>query len=641
MNIISCNNITISFGTRMILENASFQIQDGEKAGFVGANGAGKSTLFKIITGTLKPDGGDIYTAKGAKTGFLEQNSGLDTGNTILEELVATYSHLIMMEGRLRDLEDRINQGAVGDILESLVKEHAATSDRYGREGGFEYNSRIKGILMGLGFGEDQFGLKVSSLSGGQKTRLALARILLQEPDILLLDEPTNHLDMGAIQWLEDFLKSYRKSVLVISHDRYFLDQVTTKTVEIENRECKTYPCKYSEYVQRKALDREVQQKHYELQQKEIARMEAFIEQQRRWNREKNIIAAESRQKAIDRMAKIDRPKALPREVRLEFRKTATSGIDVLRVEHLSKGYPGKPLFKDFSFSLIRDDRAFLLGPNGCGKSTLLRILAGYLQEDAGSFEFGHNVHLGYYDQEQADLDMGSTILEEVWSVDERLTQTELRNALARFLFTGEDVYKPISVLSGGEKSRVALLKLILSGANLLVLDEPTNHLDINSREALEDALEGYDGTILAVSHDRYFIRKLSNKVLQFEGDSISSFQGNYEGYLSYKAGKDQQYALESAQVPVQVTLSKQERLTSKEERARLRRLEKQLAQTEENISSAELRLSEILDLMEQEHIAADHVKLTQLCDEQLSLKCSLEEWYLLWEDLSQQLEDG
>jgi ATP-binding cassette, subfamily F, member 3 len=633
MIIASCNGISLSFGTNRILENISFHINESDKAGIVGVNGAGKSTLFRILSGLLQSDTGDIFIAKGCKIGYLEQNTGLDSSRTLWDELMTVYAPLIEMEHRIKRLEEGISKEKDAERLAPLMKEYATLSDKYANSGGYEYTSRVRGVLRGLGFSEHQFHSPVRILSGGQKTRLALAKILLEEPDLLLMDEPTNHLDIHALEWLEDFLKNYRKSVMIISHDRYFLDAVCNKTMELENCECRVYNTNYSGYMKQKAIDREVQQKHFDLQQKEIARQEAFIEQQRRWNREKNIVAAESRQKAIDRMEKVDKPKNLPNKIRIQFRSGIVSGNDVLFVEDLTKEYPGKPLFRKISFKLHKSERVFLLGPNGCGKSTLLKILTGRMDKAAGNFEYGHKVNIGYYDQEQEDLDESRTVLEEVWNYNEKITQTELRTALASFLFEGEDVFKPVSILSGGEKSRVALAKLMLSGSNLLFLDEPTNHLDINSREVLERALQDYDGTILAVSHDRYFINKLATRVLEMDGSSLIDCPGNYSFYQDYRSKQKKTSSSDTAET--KVSASKLERQADKEEKTRQRRLERQLAETEQEISRLEERLAAIDK--EMETAASDHVRLQALHDEQTACNARLEELYVLWEELANQ----
>jgi ATP-binding cassette subfamily F protein 3 len=634
MIILSCNNISFSYGTDIILGNVSFRLLQGEKAGLVGVNGAGKSTLFRIITGQLRPDSGEIFLSRDLRVGYLEQSSGLESDKTIWDEMLVTFSPLISAENRLKQLEAGMAAEKDENRLGSMMREYDALLERFSREGGYEYNSRIRGVLKGLGFDESQFGLRIRSLSGGQKTRLALARLLLEEPDILLLDEPTNHLDITATEWLEDFLKNYRKSLIVISHDRYFLDTVTTKTIELENHRCTTYERNYTGYAEQKAREREIQQKHYELQQREIARMEAFIERQRQWNRERNIIAAESRQKAIDRMEKTEAPSRLPGSINIRLQSSRSSGNDVLSVKGLSRSFPGKELFRDINFEVKKSEKVFIIGPNGCGKSTLLKILAGKLLQDSGSFKYGHNVILGYYDQELEELDEASTVLEEVWNDNDRLTHTEIRNVLAQFLFTGDDVYKTVGVLSGGEKSRVALAKLMLSGANLLLLDEPTNHLDINSREALEEALLSYDGTIIAVSHDRYFMRKLASRVIEMSNGGIEDYRGGYSFYLEHRRIPSAEGAEGRDRA---ATASKLEHLESKEDRARKRKLKKMLAECEDEINRAEARLAAISEEMSREDALSDHVLLAALHDEQTGLESRLEELYRQWTELAEQ----
>lgn len=636
--VLNCNNIGFSFGVERILEGITFNIQDGDRVGVVGVNGAGKSTLFKIITGGYKPESGEMFIAKNARLGYLEQNSGLDSGKSILDEILSVFSHLMEMESRIKHLEKSISSEKNENLLDSYMREYSRLSEEYSRQGGYGYTGRAKGVLKGLGFSEAEFDLDIKALSGGQKTRLALAKLLIAEPDLLLLDEPTNHLDINAIEWLEDFLASYKNCVMVISHDRFFLNKTTNRTLEIENCRCKLYNCSYSNYVERKSLDREIQQRHYENQQKEIARMEAFIEQQRRWNREKNIIAAESRQKAIDRMEKIDRPEHLPDKIKIRFRSSIISGNDVLFVENLSKEYPNKPLFKNISFNLRKNERIFILGPNGCGKSTLLKILTGNLKQTSGNFEYGHNVKLGYYDQEQENLSLEKTIIDEVWDSNEKLLQTDIRNALAMFLFKGEDVFKPISVLSGGEKSRVSLIKLMLSGSNLLLLDEPTNHLDINSREVLEDALANFEGTLLIVSHDRYFIDKLATRIIEIDSSKCVDYKGNYSDFLKYRTGLNNNPSCETREAAV--SSSKLEHLAIKEEKSKKRKLEKQLSDTESEIAAIENRLQEISLLMTKEDILSDHIRLMELHDEQSRLSERLENLYGLWEELASQKEN-
>lgn len=636
MIVLNCNNIGFSYGTDVIIKNISFNLQENDKVGLVGVNGAGKSTLFKIITGELHQEEGELYISRDLTMGYLKQNAALTTENTLWEELLEVFRPLVVMEENIKSLEKEISLTTNQEKLDSLMKEYSRLSDRFSYLGGFEYNSRIRGVLRGLGFTENQFQQKVSILSGGQKTRLALAKVLLEEPDILLLDEPTNHLDIAAVEWLEDFLKNYKKCLLVISHDRYFLDSVTNKTIEIENKTSTFYNTNYTGYVKQKMINREIQEKHYILQQKEIARQEAIIEQQRRFNRERNIIAAESRQKALDRMVKLEKPKELPEKMRMKFTQAVASGNEVLEIDSLSKAYGDKKLFENVSFKLRRAERVFLLGPNGCGKSTLLKILAGRLEPTAGNFSFGAKVNLGYYDQEMADLNEENTVLDEVWSVNQKLVQTEVRSALAAFLFTGEDVFKKISVLSGGEKSRVSLLKLIFSEANFIILDEPTNHLDINSREILEEALMDYEGTMLIVSHDRYFIDKLATRIIDIGANPIVDCQGNYSYYSSHfkKSNASQNSGAEANTI----SEAKQSHLASKEERSRIRKLEKQLADTEKEIGNIEKRLAEIDNEMAE--AATDHQKLLELSEEKELKEQRLEELYTVWAQVTEQLEN-
>lgn len=636
MIVLNCNNIGFSYGTDTIIKNISFSLQENDKAGLVGVNGAGKSTLFKIIIGELHQEDGDLFISKELVLGYLRQNAALNTENTLWEELLEVFGPLVSMEEAIKKIEREISITVDQEKLDSLMKEYGKLTERFSYLGGFEYNSRIRGVLRGLGFLDSEFDCKVNILSGGQKTRLALAKVLLEEPDILLLDEPTNHLDIAAVEWLEDYLKNYKKCLLIISHDRYFLDSVTNKTIEIENKTSTFYNTNYSGYVKQKAVNLEIQGKHYLLQQKEIARQEAIIEQQRRFNREKNIIAAESRQKALDRMVKLDKPLDAPDKMRMKFNQAVTSGNDVLELDSVSKAYGDKKLFDNISFKIRKAERVFLLGPNGCGKSTLLKILAGRLAASSGKFSFGAKVDLGYYDQEMEDLNEDNTILDEVWSVNQKLIQTEVRSALAAFLFTGEDVFKKISVLSGGEKSRVSMLKLIFSEANFIILDEPTNHLDINSREILEAALADYEGTMLIVSHDRYFIDKLATRIIDIGVKPPVDCIGNYTYFVShYKKSTSPQNSANEAST---ISEAKQSRIATKEERSRIRKLEKQLADTEKEISSAEKRLGDIDNEMAE--AATDHMKLIELSEEKNLKEQRLEELYALWAEVTEQLEN-
>ncbi|PYG87995.1 ATP-binding cassette subfamily F protein 3 [Ruminiclostridium sufflavum DSM 19573] len=635
MIVLNCNNIGFSYGTETIIKDISFSVQENDKVGLVGVNGAGKSTLFKIITGELNQEDGEVFVSKDLILGYLKQNASVNTENTLWDELLEVFKELIDMEKSIGIIERKISTAGDKDDLSSLMKEYSRLTERFSYLGGYEYNSRVRGVLRGLGFNDSEFQKKVSILSGGQKTRLALAKVLLEEPDILMLDEPTNHLDISAVEWLEDYLKNYKKCLLIISHDRYFLDSVTNRTIEIENCTSMVYNCNYSAYIKQKSANREVQEKHYQQQQKEIARQEAYIEQQRRWNRERNIIAAESRQKALDRMEKVDKPAAQPQKIRMKFNQAIASGNEVLEVDSVSKKFDDRELFKNVGFNIRKAERVFLLGPNGCGKSTLLKILAGQLEATSGKFSYGAKVKLGYYDQEMEGLNENNTILDEVWSANQKLVQTEVRSALAAFLFTDEDVFKKISVLSGGEKSRVAMLKLIFSDANFIILDEPTNHLDINSREILEEALGEYEGTMLIVSHDRYFIDKLATRIIDIGASPVIDCIGNYTYYSAHYRKSTQ--ADKGSAEEYGMTEAKQSHIATKEERSRIRKLEKQLSDTERDIGRLEQRLKDID--MEMIEFATDHVKLIELNEEKQIKESALEELYIVWADITEQMD--
>ena len=622
MIAISLSDVSLEFGTDVILDKVSFSLNEGDKLGIVGVNGAGKSTLFKIITGEYTATDGSVYISKDKSVGMLEQNTGLEGDNTVLDEMLASFASLIADEKRLEELQAALEKTPADS---ELIHSYTSLADRFKRAGGYEFRSRCKGILKNLGFDERFHDLKISGLSGGQKTRLALARQLITAPDILMLDEPTNHLDIETLAWLEEFLASYRGTLLVISHDRWFLDKVTTKTLEIENTRAELYNGNYTRYVQLKAENREIRERQYRNQQKEIARIEAYIEQQRRWNRERNIIAAESRQKALDRMVKIERPEDLPEKIRLSFTKSGESGNDVLTVKNLAKSYPDKPLFSDVSYLVKKHDRLFIAGPNGCGKSTMIKILADKLAQDAGDFEYGYNVSIGYYDQENQNLDPDNTVLDELWDCYENLTQTEIRSALALFLFKGDDIEKKVSVLSGGEKARLTLCKLILSKMNLLILDEPTNHLDINSREALEGALENFDGTIIAVSHDRYFISKLATRVLDLGIKPALDYMGSYEEYRAYRDKLDQADDAPAAEV---VTEAKEQYLRAKAQAADQRKLKTRMRKNAEETKKLEAELEELAAALEDESIQADYVKVNELYTRQSEVEERLMELY-------------
>ncbi len=616
---ISLSDVTLEFGVDRILDKVSFSLNEGDKLGIVGVNGAGKSTLFKIITGEYSATSGSVYISKDKTIGFLEQNTGLESDATVLDAMLEAFAHLIADETRLANLESKLDSGD-----ETIISQYTSLAERFKAKGGYEFRSRCKGILKNLGFDERFHELRISSLSGGQKTRLALAKQLITSPDILMLDEPTNHLDIETLAWLEDFLAQWHGTLLVVSHDRWFLDKVTNRTLEIENTHATLYNGNYTRYVQLKAENREIYERQYKNQQKEIARIEAYIEQQRRWNRERNIIAAESRQKALDRMVKLDKPEALPDKIRLAFTKSGESGNDVLTARGLTKSFPDKPLFSDVSFLLKKRERMFIAGPNGCGKSTLIKIIADKLAPDSGELELGYNVTVGYYDQENQNLDPSSTVLDELWNCYAGLTETEIRNALALFLFKGDDIEKQVSVLSGGEKARLTLCKLILSKMNLLILDEPTNHLDIGSREALEHALTEFDGTVIAVSHDRYFISKLATRILDVGVKPALDYMGGYEDYKSYRA----RLTVEESEAVEVVTDAKEQYLKSKEAASEQRRIKNRMKKNAEETKKLESELESVIAAQSDESKQSDYVHMNELYERQTAIEERLMELY-------------
>ena len=525
MIVLTTTDLTLRFGTATVLEKVSFSVDERDKLGIIGVNGSGKSSLFKLLTGEYEPTEGEVYLSKGKTVGILTQDGAFDeegedgTGEeSALQHMVHAFPHLLRDEAELEKMQRSLDAGpsVIGEAeYDRITRAYSALHETFIRDGGLEFRGRCVGILRSLGFDETLSAMPVKYLSGGQKTRLALGIQLSRKPDILLLDEPTNHLDIETLGWLERFLADYDGCVMVVSHDRYFLDRVTNKTLCIQNHRAKLYNGGYTQSMEQRRIDREIQEKHYRDQQKEIARQEAYIAQQRAWNRERNIIAAESRQKMLDKMVRVERPENAPKPIRLKFTASRPSGNDVLDLRDVSMGFDGRMLFEHLNFLLKKDERLLILGQNGCGKSTLIKLIIGKLEPTSGIIEAGYNVEIGYYDQENQNLDPENTVLDELWNAYPRMTETEIRNTLGRFRFVGEDVYKEVSVLSGGERARLTLAKLILSQMNLLVLDEPTNHLDIDSREALETALEKFDGTILAVSHDRYFIEKLATRIVE------------------------------------------------------------------------------------------------------------------------------
>ena len=646
MIAISINDLTLRFGTTTILEKVSFSLEENDKLGIIGVNGSGKSSLFKLILGEYEAEEGNVYISKGKSVGVLTQEGAFTVsdlcGDSALEQMYTAFPELLSMESRIAYLEGELAKqtGRDPSLGNSLTTEYTELYNRFVREGGLEFRGRCASILQKMGFDEGLCRQSVALLSGGQRTRLALARQLCREPDILLLDEPTNHLDMETLAWLESFLIAYKKCVLVISHDRYFLDRVTNKTLSIEHHRAKLYAGGYTKSMEQRRIDREIAEKQYRDQQKEIARQEAYIAQQRQWNRERNIIAAESRQKALDRMERLEKPMEDERSIRLKFNSALPSGGEVLTVKGLSMGFGPRTLFENISFLIKRQERVFVIGPNGCGKSTLIKLILGMLAPIAGRIEMGYNVEVGYYDQENQNLDPNNTVLEELWSAYPTMREMDIRAVLAAFRFFTDDIEKTVRVLSGGERARLTLAKLILSHMNLLVLDEPTNHLDINSREALEGALAEFDGTVFVVSHDRYLVEKLATRILEirpgvgFDGD-LHDYHVDHpgQGYTEYRTFKQDRIARlgeqsgTAAAVKPENTASKDAYLQNKKALADERKQKNRLARLQKEAEALEAELEEISAALFGE-AATDYKKAAELTERQEAVEERLLEIY-------------
>lgn len=642
--ILSCQNISKAFVENQVLKNVSFHIEDHEKAAIVGINGAGKTTLLRIIVGEMTPDDGQVVLAKDKTLGYLAQNSTVDTSHTIYEELLSVKADLLRLEEKIRECENDMKH-ADGDALEDLMKQYTSLTHAFETGGGYLYRSELVGVLKGLGFTEDEFSKPVATLSGGQKTRVALGRLLLQNPDLIILDEPTNHLDMTSIGWLETYLLNYKGAVLIVSHDRYFLDRIAGKVIEIDQSKATTFMGNYSDYAVKKEQLRVAAWNAYMNQQRDIKHQEEVIEKLKSFNREKSIKRAESREKMLDKIEVIEKPSEVRTDMKLTLTPRILSGNDVLTVEHLSKSFDSHKLFTDVNFEIKRGEHVAIMGDNGSGKTTLLKILNGLVPADQGTFRLGSNVEIGYYDQEHHVLHSEKTLFEEISDDYPYLNNTQIRNVLAAFLFTGEDVFKRISDLSGGERGRVSLAKLVLSNANFLILDEPTNHLDIMSKEILEDALNGYEGTILYVSHDRYFINRTAHRILDLTEGQFISYVGNYDYYLEkhdtvmaaieanapQNADADSAVAAKAAESEVKLDWKAQ-----KEEQARLRKKENDLKKCEEKIAELEARISEIDTEMSDPAIGTQVAKLQELTKEQTSCQEQLEKLYEQWEELAE-----
>lgn len=635
--ILACHGISKSFGENVIVTEGSFHIEDHEKAALVGANGAGKTTLFKMIVGELPSDEGEVILTKGKTLGYLAQHQDMVSKSTIYEEVKLAKADLIAMEQQIRDIELELKH-LEGEALSSRLETYHRLTAAFERENGYAYESEIAGVLKGLGFHENDFSKPVSTLSGGQKTRISLGKLLLTKPDILLLDEPTNHLDLNSIAWLETYLLNYPGAVLIVSHDRYFLDRVVTKVLEIEMGKLMTYLGNYTDYAAKKRQLMDARLKEYLNQQQEIRHHEAVIEKLRSFNREKSIKRAESREKMLEKITPLEKPAVMNTEIHLTLEPSRVSGNDVLAVEHLSKAFPGQMLFSDVNFEIKRGEHIAVIGDNGTGKTTLLKILNQVIPADSGTFTLGTNVEIGYYDQEHHVLHMEKTIFDEISDDYPDLTNTKIRNMLAAFLFTGDDVFKRIGDLSGGERGRVSLAKLMLSRANFLILDEPTNHLDIDSKEILEKALNDYTGTLLYVSHDRYFINQTASRILDLVNHTFVNYIGNYDYYLEKKDELTAAYAGEahidsytSPGAPSKSKLSWQEQ---KEAQAKERKRLNELKKTEDRITELEERDASIDEMMSLEEVFTNSVRCQELASEKAAIAAELENLYERWEEL-------
>ena len=638
--LLACQNISKAFGTKEILHDVNFHINEKEKIAIVGINGSGKTTLLKIIMGEETPDNGQVIIAKDTTIGYLSQHQDISFDNTIYGEMLATKQYILDLETSIRKLEKNMKH-AEGEELEKILETYNRLSSKYDRDNGYSYESEITGVLKGLGFSPEDYDRHINTLSGGQKMRIALGRLLLTRPDLIILDEPTNHLDMPSISWLEGFLASYSGSVLIVSHDRYFIDRIVTKVIEIDNKKATIYHGNYTYFADKRTELRASMMKAYLNQQAQIKHQEAVITKLKQFNREKSIKRAESREKMLDKIDVLDKPTEITSEMRLTLEPSVESGNYVLTVSHLAKSFGKEALFTDLDFEIKRGEKVALIGGNGTGKTTILKMINHIVSKDAGTIALGSRVHIGYYDQEHQMLSLHKTIFEEISDAYPDLNNTKIRNVLAAFLFTGDDVFKKIEDLSGGERGRVSLAKLMLSPANFLILDEPTNHLDIQSKSILEDAIRSYTGTVLVVSHDRYFINRIATRILELKDQKLYSFIGNYEYYDSHK---EQVYTAAAAVAPeladsvpdttAPVSSAKDDYKKQKEEQARIRKKENDIKKTEQQIEQIEAEISEIDREFEKPEIATNSAKLGELSKKREELSSKLSALYETWENL-------
>lgn len=641
MIMLSCNKVSKSFGVETILENISFSVNEGDKIGIVGVNGTGKTTLFKVITGILPHDRGEIFTSKNCRLGYLEQNTNFYSEKTIYDEVVSVFSDLIGAEEELRSLEHQIaslsDKGASsGDQLKKTMDIYGKKYEEFEKNNGYAYKSEVRGTLKGLGFSDEEMDKPVNVLSGGEKTRVLLAKLLLSKPSLLLLDEPTNHLDADAIEWLEGFLRSYEETIMIISHDRYFLDQSVNRIFEMENKHLTTYNGNYTDYQKQARVNREIRLRQYENQQRDIKKQEESIERLKAYGREKHLKRARSKEKMLDKVDRLEKPQELRKKARFNFVLRHHSGNDVLKVQGLAKSFDDRKLFEGVDFDLYRGEKVALIGPNGVGKSTLFKIIMGYESQDQGGFKLGQGVDVSYFHQEQKSLNLENTIIDEVWDDNPHMTQTEVRNLLGAFLFEGEDVFKSIRSLSGGERARVAILKLILSRSNLLLLDEPTNHLDIDSKEVLEDALKEYEGTLLTISHDRYFLNTVVDRILVLKPDGVEEYLGNYEYYQNKKKQESEKSHLADMEDQVSKTKTqiREERRREKELKKNENKAKKLIKDLEVEIELTEKQIGGLDHMLCQEEVYTSPERMKEVNQEKSDLEKRLSKLYDKWEQI-------
>lgn len=640
--VLSCQNISKSFGSDDILINASFQVNDGDKVAIVGNNGAGKSTFLKIITGELEPDQGTVVFAKDTTVGYLAQYQNDNESGTIYEIVRSSCEEIIQMEEQLHEMEEKMKHVS-GEELDQLLLRYHEKNDRFNHLGGNSYESEVNGVLRGLGFSEEDFSKTMQMLSGGQKTRVSLGKLLVTKPDILLLDEPINHLDLSSIQWLENYLMNYKGTVIIVAHDRYFLDRIVTSVVDISNHQVRQYKGNYSAFAKQKEEYLLTRLREYEKQQDMIAHQQEVIDKLKQFNREKSIKRAESRQKALDKVELIDKPIASTDSMHLTLEPESVSGNDVLEILDLSKAYDEKTLFSNVDFLLTRGEHVAIIGDNGTGKTTLLKIINEMVPADQGTVRLGANVVIGYYDQEQQVLDDDKTLFEEMSDTYPSLTQTKIRNVLAAFMFLGDDCYKRIGDLSGGERGRISLAKLMLSGANFLILDEPTNHLDMESKEILENALNSYTGTLLYVSHDRYFINKTAHRILELQNHTFENYLGNYDYYIEKKESMIPKSVATYESVldsPDETSAGKMDWQQQKKLQSEKRKIENKISKVEDEIATLEAKLAALDEELSKDEVARNSAKLNEITANQREISEKLEGCYEKWETLSEELSD-